>query len=357
MGKRKFSDNEEYYARKIKKLEQKMKKVRRERRGESSDSDSCSSVSSYAEYEEEVVNELGVDHASELEVPQIEGPQEENQPSPVLDPLLEITPELDPSILNILGDEPAKEEIFSKAVHKDIASRWSDILINGLKEDVKKEIISCHDIPENLTLLQSPILNPEIKAAVNENSHKRDGILSEKQRSMACVITCIADLMSSNLENCSDAAENKESLKLLSDAGRLLCHVHYEETSARRTFLQACLSKDVKENIKDLKRDRFLFGSDLSEKLKSMKAITKTGAEMRPASTKPKPPPKGRPAEAGPSRALNWRGPPPPASRRGYARTSSTAGGRRQPAATATPRGSARRDPRQRSSRPAASRR
>ncbi|XP_063364638.1 uncharacterized protein LOC134653242 [Cydia amplana] len=356
MGKRKFRDDEEYYARKIKKLEQKMRKVRRERRGESSDSESWSSESSDADqYEEEVVNELDVDHASELEVPQTEGPQEENQPSPVLDPQLETTPQLDPSILNILGDEPAKEEIFSKAVHKDVASRWSDILINGLKDDVKKEIISCHDIPENLTLLQSPILNPEIKAAVNENALKRDVILSEKQKSMACVLTCIADLMSSNLENHSDAAENKESLKLLSDAGRLLCHVHYEETSARRNFLQACLSKDVKDNIKDLKRDRFLFGTDLSEKLKSMKAITKTGAEMRPASTKPKPPPKSRPAEAGPSRALNWRGPPPPAPRRAYARTSSTAGGRRQPAAT--PRGSARRDPRPRSSRPAASRR
>ncbi|XP_061718379.1 uncharacterized protein LOC133525955 [Cydia pomonella] len=352
MGKRKFSDDEEYYARKIKKLEQKMKKVRRDRRGESSDSESWSSVSS-DQYEEEVVNELGVDHASELEVPQTEGPQEENQPSPFLDSQLETTPELDPSILNILGDEPANEEIFSKAVHKDIASRWSDILINGLKEDVKKGIITCHDIPENLTLLQSPILNPEIKAAVNENALKRDVILSDKQRSMACVITCIADLMSSNLE--SDAADNKESLKLLSDAGRLLCHVHYEETSARRNFLQACLSKDVKENIKDLKRDRFLFGTDLSEKLKSMKAITKTGAEMRPASTKPKPPPKSRQAEAGPSRALNWRGPPPPAPRRAYARTSSTAGGRRQPAAT--PRSSARRDPRPRTSRLAASRR
>ncbi|XP_047995488.1 uncharacterized protein LOC125233493 [Leguminivora glycinivorella] len=356
MGKRRFSGDEEYYARKIRKLEHKMEKIRRERREESSDSEWSSESSDAIQYDEELVNELADHHVSEQEVPRTEGPQEENQPSPVIDPQLEITPELDPSILNILGDEPAKEEVFSKAVHKDIASRWSDILINGLKDDVKKEIISCHDIPENLTLLQSPILNPEIKAAVNENALKRDVILSEKQRSMACVLTCIADLMSSNLENSSDTAENKGSLKLLSDTGRLLCHVHYEESLARRNFLQACLSKDVKENIKDLKRDKFLFGTDLSEKLKSMKAITKTGAEMRPASTKPKPQPRSRPAEAGPSRALNWRGPPPPAPRRAYARTSSTAGGRRQPAATATPR-SARREPRPRSSRPATSRR
>lgn len=264
----------------------------------------------------------------------------------------EVTPEgvpelqLDPTILSILGDEPAKEERFSAAIHRDIANRWSDILVSGLKEDIKKDLLKNCDVPENLKLALPPLLNPEIKAAVNENVVRRDAILQEKQKHLACAITCLSELMTLTINSAETSDFNRQSLQLLSNTGRLLCHMHYSETCSRKNFLLSCLNKEVKDNIKDLKRDQLLFGTDLSEKLKAMKAISKTGVDLRPSSAKTKSQPRGKQAEPSTSKTLNWRGPPPPTPRGGFPRPSSTAGGRKQQAAR--PREAARRDQRPR---------
>lgn len=245
---------------------------------------------------------------------------------------------LDENILNILGDEPAKEESFSTSIHNDIAVRWSEIFLNGLKEDTRKEILKSYDAPENLKLALPPILNPEIKAAVNESFIKRDGILFDKQKYLGCVISCLANLMSNMLHEKAVTNTNQATttLKQLSDAGRLLCHLHNSETNTRKQFLMSGLSKNVKDNIKDQKRDQWLFGAELTEKLRSMKAISKTGAEMKATTpmVKPKAPPRNRQPEASTSRALNWRGPPPPQPRHAPTRLSSTPGGRRLPQVT-----------------------
>lgn len=95
----------------------------------------------------------------------------------------------------------------------------------------------------------------------------------------------------------------------------------------------SCLNKEIKDNVKDLKRDHLLFGNDLQENLKSMKAIIRTGTELKPTAAKPKLPPKNLQPREHTSRALNWRGPPPPQSqpRRLPPRQTATAGGRKQP--------------------------
>ncbi|KAI5637324.1 hypothetical protein NE865_09893 [Phthorimaea operculella] len=323
-----------------------MDKVRRRRRHSSDSSSDYTSDASYYDryydYERSVTPEEDqMDYVFEPEpetnpetLPEVNVqdtvPPTEQQPEPATDITAETV--LDPNILNILGDEPAKEDSFGPEIHEDLASRWSDILINGLKADTKSEILKGNEIPENLKLSQPPILNPEIKAAVQENVIKRDSILADKQKLLGCVITCVANTMTNILSSEKEIHNDKTYLKDLSNAGRLLCHIHHTETQARRNFLLACLNKDVKDNIKNTKRDQMLFGADLPEKLKSMKAISKTGAELKSVVSKAKPQPKGKQTEASTSRALNWRGPPPPPPppRRGTARMSSTAGGRKQ---------------------------
>lgn len=161
----------------------------------------------------------------------------------------------------------------------------------------------------------------------------------EKQNVPAKVITGVGTTISGLLT--SDSKNNLEVNKILKPlAGRLLCHIHFTETMARRSFLLSTLGKEVKENVKDLKRDSLLFGSDLQEKLKSMKAISRTGAELKPVLAKPKPQARIKPAEATSSRALNWRGAPasaaplPPLPRRTQAKQNSSSGGRKPPPPT-----------------------
>lgn len=259
----------------------------------------------------------------------------------------ESVPDLEPDILCLLGEEPVQEEKFGENVHKDIANRWADILVNGLKDETKKEILNIYSVPYNLKLIQAPKLNPEIRAAVNEGALRRDNILADKQMVLSSIITCVANTITAILQNNPCHEEIKcRTLKLLSDAGRLLCHTHYSETQTRKHFLLSCLNKEVKDNVKDLKRDHLLFGNDLQDHLRSMKAIIKAGTELKPAAPKPKLPPKNIQPKEHSSRALNWRGPPPPQSqpRRMPPRQNPTAGGRKQ---QPTRRATDRRAPRQ----------
>lgn len=220
-----------------------------------------------------------------------------------------------------------------------------------MKDETKNEIVKGFDTPDNLRLAQPPILNPEIKAACSEHVLKRDSILVEKQKLLATAVTGIACTLSTLLTTDAKYEDLKNNvLKSLSDTGRLLCHLHFSETQTRRNFLVPSLNKEVKENIKDLKRDNMLFGKDLQDSLKSIKAITKTGSELKPTAAKPKWSPRNQQAVASTSRALNWRGQPPPAARppprQTPAKTSSARGGRRPPPPPPARRTSDRRAPR-----------
>ncbi|KAF9802570.1 hypothetical protein SFRURICE_013757 [Spodoptera frugiperda] len=45
---------------------------------------------------------------------------------------------------------------------------------SGLSKETRKELSDKYLIPANCTLIDAPLLNPEIKAAVSETVHKRD---------------------------------------------------------------------------------------------------------------------------------------------------------------------------------------
>lgn len=70
------------------------------------------------------------------------------------------------NILNILGDNPNKTENNTFSLHEQLAVRWEDILINGMKKGDCQNILGKYEIPTNLANLHPPKLNPEIKAAL-----------------------------------------------------------------------------------------------------------------------------------------------------------------------------------------------
>lgn len=94
-------------------------------------------------------------------------------------------------------------------------------------------------------------------------------------------------------------------MKPLSDAGRLLCDYHYRESQSRRFAILNSLNKETRDAVKDTKIDEYLFGSELAEHLKSAKAISKSGSEMRTAPRQQFKPPASVPPQRG---TLNSRG-------------------------------------------------
>ncbi|KAL4704043.1 hypothetical protein ACJJTC_003990 [Scirpophaga incertulas] len=93
-----------------------------------------------------------------------------------------------------------------------------------------------------------------------------------------------------------------EILKNINDAAKILCNTCYSDTMSRRSLISAVIKKDMKESLTG-DTDSFLFGSDLSEKIKITKAVQKSVKDLRiNASNKPTITPK--------TKSLNWRAPP-----------------------------------------------
>lgn len=223
------------------------------------------------------------------------------------DPLPENSTEtahLDQEILTLLGDAPKDDTPTGRQIHKDIASRLNSIIQNGLKKDLKDKIIDEYPVPENCLLFKSPLLNPEIKAAVSETLQKKDSSLASRQSQIGSAIAILANVMDILVND--KTGNNQNIIKHVSDASRLLCDSHYIDTKVRRSFLISTLNNKLKETLKDTQRDKTLFGECLAERLKASKAITRTSQDLRPF--KPK---QTARIPASNTNNLNWKHPQP----------------------------------------------
>lgn len=80
--------------------------------------------------------------------------------------------------------------------------------------------------------------------------------------------------------------------KPLVDAGKYLALIIYKQTQTRKAFIEPGLSKEAKAILKDTKFDDFLYGKELTEKLKDAKAMIKLAETLKPTQQKPASPPK-----------------------------------------------------------------
>ncbi|XP_035434427.2 uncharacterized protein LOC118265582 [Spodoptera frugiperda] len=269
MGKRKRSDKDD--SEMVEKLYKKVKKlVKNRRRISSSTSD------------DEPMPPLSPAQSSHFDIitdlePRDEIPTIEMQPES--DELVEENQDLEPDILQLLGSDPTQNKSFGDNLHKDLVTRWKHILTNGLSKDEKTDILKQYLPAENCTNMKAPALNPEIKSALSDNNIKRDAYSEQKQNQMSSCISAIGKALNLVLSQKENVPQ--DLIKTLSDAGRLLCDTHYRESLSRRFAIVNSLSKQKREIIKNTKIDDHLFGSNLSEHLKSSKAISVSASELR----------------------------------------------------------------------------
>ncbi|KAI8424814.1 hypothetical protein MSG28_006746 [Choristoneura fumiferana] len=189
----------------------------------------------------------------------------------------EIPPELDGSIAEILGADPTAITQFSDDIHKDLACS----------------------------------MNPEIKAAVTETVIKRDKGIEMRQKQLGGAIAGLAGVISKEL---LAKDKNSERVKQLMDVCRILCDIQHAESVIRRNFAIFSIKKDLKEHLVNTKIDKFLFGEDLAEALRTAKALTKSGTELKVRSqVKPVKPPN--------SHHLNYKAPAPARRQQGPPRS------------------------------------
>lgn len=187
---------------------------------------------------------------------------------------------LNNEILDLLGADHSQKVVYGENLHKDVASRWNHILLNGLPKEEKTDILKLYLPAENCLFMKAPKINAEIKSAIPEAVYKKDAYNESKQNQMASCLSALGKALNLALHQGNTIPQ--EIIKHLSDAGRILCDTHYRESLTRRFNIINSLSKQKRDVIKNTKIDEHLFGADLCNHLKSSKEISKSAAELRP---------------------------------------------------------------------------
>lgn len=189
-------------------------------------------------------------------------------------------------IIEILGDDPSASQDYGPDINKEVASRFAHFTTSGLDKEVRKELLKKHLVPGNCTNVAAPQLNTEIKAALPEYEVKRDKAMEARQRQIAAGITFLAKIISDQL---SKPDKDGDLIKSLMEIGRLFCDVQHSESEARRHLVLNNVKKDLKDQLTLTKIDKFLFGDNFAETLKTAKVVSKSSSDLKPeAARKPK---------------------------------------------------------------------
>lgn len=180
-------------------------------------------------------------------------------------------------ILCLLGEAPNIQMPQGKNVHEAISSRWLGILSKGVEKEFKEKMLKEYLVPGNCDLLATPVLNPEAKVAVTDFMAKRDQSLSQRQQQLGTALSALAQAT----EMVISKESTEKILKPLSDACRLLCDNHYQDTKTRRSLIVSALKPDLRETLVNTVRDKYLFGEKLADHLKSAQNIHKSGEGLK----------------------------------------------------------------------------
>lgn len=175
-------------------------------------------------------------------------------------------------MLSLLGKDSIKEKLKGPPIQKDLASRWNNVLINGMTEDEKMELLEKYPTPENCNNA-APKINKLVAGASSDKRYhmvlRRDEKIAARQNQICASITAIGSVLSELLENEGD----KKYIQALSDAGRLLLDVINKENKSRKELISINLNSKLKETLDSAKTDEWLFGKDLEEIINSSKSL------------------------------------------------------------------------------------
>lgn len=185
---------------------------------------------------------------------------------------------LPPEILDALGDPQSKEEVMGPAINNEISKRWGRVIIEGMTKEAKESIIHKTLIPENFRLAKAPKLNLEIAAVLGDTVKNRDKLLEKSQNHLGLGIAGLTNLASELIDKDLDKVY---LLKKLSEVSQIFLDLHFENTKTRRKLITNSLDKKFNSIVADVKRDEFLFGAGLGEKIKATKTAERSGFQIK----------------------------------------------------------------------------
>ena len=130
--------------------------------------------------------------------------------------------------------------------------------------------------------LDAPEVNPVMLLSMGESSVKRDEHFQNSQRLAVSVLSALGQGINLLLDNSGEGLDVIKLLEYLSDAGKLITHLHNAETIARRAFIAPGYSNSVKLILDESNRDTYPFGNDLMDKINEVSSLEKISKTLKP---------------------------------------------------------------------------
>lgn len=177
-----------------------------------------------------------------------------------------------------LGADPTESQALKIKVHDDLVKRWNFFSKEGLKKEDFDLIMKKYEcVPE----FEAPKLNPQISVVMKDYAITRDNHMLEVQKMASTALSILGSIVTNVYEDPNEGYDMESLLTHICDAGKIITAIIHKQTVTRKAFIQPGLSTETKAVLKDAKVDEFLFGKDLTEKIKDAKAMNRIGESMK----------------------------------------------------------------------------
>ncbi|KAF6210509.1 hypothetical protein GE061_013615 [Apolygus lucorum] len=198
-------------------------------------------------------------------------------------------------ILDLLGKDPeAGNPNRDFVLHDQVVPRWRHTILNGSPREEVQGLSSKHSPPSNLLELIPPPINPEVKVNLPKQILIKDNAQTDLQALIATSLSALGANFNILLDPLTDIPNETRKFLLANsvDSAKLSTHLFHKISINRRNAIFPLLHKNVREQCDKTPPNNFLFGSDLSEKIKSAKMLEAAGKDLRPPQTSNFPKPK-----------------------------------------------------------------
>ncbi|XP_044594856.1 uncharacterized protein LOC123272220 [Cotesia glomerata] len=162
-------------------------------------------------------------------------------------------------------------------LHSSLSVRWKHWTANGVPKQEMEDLLSKYARQEGL---DAPKLNLEVSFNLGESAVKRDKFITENQKSVGSALSAVGSALSMLLEE-DESIDKLVFVERLSDATKILSDLHFRLSESRKAFILPGMTKQSKDVLSTTKMDEFLFGKNLSDKLKEARALDKLTQGMR----------------------------------------------------------------------------
>ncbi|CAG5109261.1 Protein of unknown function, partial [Cotesia congregata] len=172
---------------------------------------------------------------------------------------------------DILGEDPSEKKGLRLELHPKIKNRLKFWAEKGLSSEDRDKLLTKYKRSEGF---EAPKINLPIESNLSVSAKKRDTFRVLTQNSIGSALMAIVSVASTLITE-TEALDLDDAFEKLFEAKKILADAFHQQSLSRKATITPSFDKMTKEILEKANADEFLFGKDLVENIKSVKAADK----------------------------------------------------------------------------------